>query len=122
MKRIVAIASVCSIICYVHSAAQKGRNKVIYEFPAAMAEDVRADFAKQCDKGYVLYELNCGGCHTTTVKGKKIIPDFSEAQMEAYQIRVLNPKHEEELPETSVTSEELSLISTFFTYKKKNKE
>jgi len=103
-----------------NSVAQKGRNKVPYEFPAAMAADVRADFAKQCDKGLALYELNCGKCHTSVVKGKKVIPDFSDDQMEAYKIRVLNPRHEEELPETSVTSEELSLIFTFFTYKKKN--
>jgi len=121
MKKPIAVGVICLLICCIDSIAQKGKSKVTYEFPAAMAEDVRADFTKQCDKGLVLYELNCGKCHTTTIKGKKVIPDFSEAQMEAYQIRVLNPKHEEELPETSVTSEELSLIFTFFTYKKKNK-
>lgn len=37
--------------------------KVQYDFPAAMSDYVRADFTKQCDKGRVLYSLNCAKCH-----------------------------------------------------------
>ena len=52
-------------------------------------------------------------------KKEKIVPDFTAEQMEAYKVRISNPKHESEIPETTVTAEELSLIMTFITYKKK---
>ena len=119
MKNILLALTVIAIIS-LEALAQKG-GKVPYEFPEAMAAPIRAEFTKTCDKGQTLYDINCGKCHTTYVKRKKVVPDFSAEQMEAYQIRVLNPKHESELPETNVTAEELADILTFLTYKKKNK-
>lgn len=73
-----------------------------------------------CDKGLILYQINCGTCHTKQVDGKDVIPDFSIQQINDYELRVLNPKHESDIPETIVTPEELSLIMTFLTYKVKN--
>lgn len=73
-----------------------------------------------CDKGLILYQINCGACHTKQVDGKDVIPDFSVQQINDYELRVLNPKHESDIPETTVTPEELSLIMTFLTYKVKN--
>ena len=107
------------VIAHSTCVAQKNK-KVAYEFPAAMGETVRAEFAKQCDKGLVLYQINCGGCHNQKVKGKELIPDFTPDQIKGYEIRVTNEKHENSLPDERVTAEELGLISTFLTYKKKN--
>ena len=95
--------------------------KATYKLPDEMAEPIKAEFAKQCDKGKILYEINCAKCHSTNVKGKEIIPDFSPDQLRGYELRVLNPKHESEIPETTITAEELGLIMTFLTYKEKNK-
>ncbi len=107
------------VVAHSTCLAQKSK-KVAYEFPAAMSEQVRAAFAEQCDKGLVLYQINCGGCHNTTVKGKPVIPDFTPEQIKGYEIRVTNEKHENSLPDERVTAEELGLISTFLMYKKKN--
>ncbi len=100
-----------------HCLAQK---KVSYEFPAAMSEPVRKEYVKLADKGQVLYNINCARCHNVEVKRKLVIPDFTREQMIAYEIRVSNPKHESEIPETVLTAEELGLITTFLEYKKKN--
>ncbi|MBC7425472.1 MAG: hypothetical protein H7321_02960 [Bacteroidia bacterium] len=97
-----------------------GPKKVAYEFPTAMAPAIQAEYAKQCDKGKILYDINCSRCHTTKAKGKEIIPDFNALQLETYQIRITNETHENNLTETKVTAEELSLILTFLAYKKKN--
>lgn len=94
--------------------------KILYEFPAEMAAPVQAEYAKNCDKGKALYDINCAGCHTTKIKGREVIPDFTAEQLEAYQVRVSNAKHETALSESNVSAEELSLIVTFLSYKKKN--
>lgn len=91
-----------------------------YQLPATMPSHVKTEYAKMCDKGKILYQINCGGCHTKKVDGKNVIPDFSIQQINDYELRVLNPKHESDIPETTVTPEELSLIMTFLTYKIKN--
>ncbi len=101
-------------------AACKTQQKVSYEFPDAMAAPVQAAFKVQCDKGKILYDINCAKCHNKTVKHKELIPDFTQEQLKGYEIRVTNAQHEMSLLESQVTPEELGLISTFLLYKKKN--
>lgn len=110
------LAGILGMECF----AQKAK-KVSYDFPEAMKENVRAEFTKQCDKGQILYNINCAKCHNTTEKGKQVIPDFLPEQLIGYELRVKNPQHESDLPETNVTPEELGQIMTFLNYKKKNK-
>ncbi len=98
----------------------KKNKKRLYEFPLEMAADVQAQYIPLCDKGYVLYTLNCAKCHSTMLKGKEIIPDFTPAQLSGYELRVLNANHESNLPEENISPEELGYISLFLTYKKKN--
>jgi len=100
--------------------ACKTQKKAAYEFPPAMAANIRFEFTKICDQGAVLYDKNCARCHNSKVKGKIIIPDFTEEKLVGYTIRVANRKHEENMPDSLVTAEELGLISTFLTYKAKN--
>lgn len=97
-----------------------GRNKIVYEFPPKMAEAVQADYRKQCDKGRALYDINCAKCHNSKSGKKTIIPDFTEAQLVSYELRIQNARHEREIRETTVTAEELAQIITFLTYKKRN--
>lgn len=116
MKNTVLI-SVC-LLFFIACASQK---KVTYDFPPAMVGNIRAQFTEQCDKGKFLYDKNCARCHNTKVKGKTIIPDFSEEKLVGYAIRNSNKRHETSMPDTIVTAEELGLIMTFLTYKTKNK-
>jgi hypothetical protein len=94
--------------------------KVQYELPAEMLETVKTDYAKQCEKGQILYNLNCAGCHNKKVKGKMMIPDFTSEQLVGYALRVTNARHEASITEETVSTEDLGLIMTFLTYKKKN--
>ena len=96
------------------------QKNVAYEFPAEMAEPIRVEYVKQCDKGQILYNMNCAGCHTRKINGKKVIPDFTAAQLVGYGIRLTNTRHESTLTDTTVSEEELGLIMTFLSYKKKN--
>ncbi len=115
MKRVFCIiVSIVACFLCAESKAQKG-GKALYEFPAEMAEDIRAMYAQNAEKGLALYQITCAKCH-----GKKDIPDFTVEQLELYQIRIANATHESELQETTMNAEELSLITTFFMYKKKS--
>jgi len=95
-------------------------SKQEYEFPEAMAQPVRNQFLVLCEKGRILYEISCSKCHSTVLNGKTIIPDFTIEQLGAYSIRVANQKHEMNVSEENVSAEDLALITTFLTYKKKN--
>ncbi len=111
----ILICSVCIMACVT------SKSKITHDFPAAMSAEVREGYIKQWEKGKVLYEINCAKCHTSTVKGKTVVPDFTENQLVGYTLRVTNQKHEAALTDESVSTEELGLIMTFLTYKKKNK-
>jgi mono/diheme cytochrome c family protein len=111
-----------SIIAFISCTilACSSQKKVSYEFPAAMAGPVKKEFAKECDKGQVLYNINCAQCHNLVVKGKQVIPDFKPEQLIGYELRVANPQHEGSMPDTKVTAEELGQIMTFLSYKTKS--
>ena len=100
--------------------ACKTQYKPRYDFPPAMAANIRENFTKICDQGAILYDRNCARCHNSKVKGKMIIPDFTEEKLVGYTIRVANKKHEANMPDSIVSAEELGLISTFLMYKTKN--
>src|SRR5262245_12022227 len=116
MKHTVIITILFAGIFGLQCFAQK-KQKVAYEFPPQMSPAVQAEFAKLCDKGQVLYQLNCAQCHNTKVKGKEVIPDFTQEKLIGYELRVSNQQHEADMPDTKVTAEELGLITTFLTYK-----
>src|SRR6478735_4687229 len=103
-------------------SACTSQKKVTYIFPDAMSKSTQEEYERLSEKGRVLYEINCASCHTKKVKGKMVIPDFTEEQMGAYSIRVANEIHEDKVSEARVSAEELNLITYFFTYKKKNKQ
>lgn len=94
--------------------------KLTYDFPEAMAEPIKTEFMKICDKGKILYEINCAQCHNIKKGRKEFIPDFSPEELKGYELRVSNGQHEENMPDEKVTAEELGLISTFLLYKRKS--
>lgn len=116
MKKVLILISLVTVVA---CATQK--KTIVYEFPPAMSASVKAQYLEMCQKGAALYDRHCSGCHNIRVKGKTIIPDFTEEKMNGYAIRVANRTHEENMPDSLVSVEDLGLISTFFLYKKKNK-
>ena len=98
----------------------KIKQDIPYEFPDAMIASAKIEFAKQCDKGKILYDINCAKCHNTVQRRKELIPDFTIEQLTSYEIRVSTPEHESNIPEMMVTAEELGYIMTFLSYKKKS--
>lgn len=90
------------------------------DFPTAMLPHVKEEYAKRFEKGRVLYELNCAACHTTKKGRKKVVPDFKPEQLRGYALRVANAQHESQMPDSLVSEEDLGIIMTFLSYKKKN--
>jgi hypothetical protein len=109
------------LIAVTCTACFTSRNKLAYEFPQEMKPDIKEHYTQQWKKGKILYEINCAKCHNTKVKGRVTVPDFTPEQLVGYEFRVKNQKHEANLTEESISPEELGMIVTFLTYKKKNK-
>lgn len=118
MKYALLIAQVL-ITSFAASAQRKAA--ITYEFPYGIADNVKAELLKKSEKGLVLYDINCSGCHNKSAGKKQIIPDFTPAQMAKYEMRFTTPEHQSSIPETKVTQEEMDLVMTFLKYKAKNK-
>ncbi|CAN5466600.1 hypothetical protein BH10BAC1_BH10BAC1_20920 [soil metagenome] len=115
MKNIVVFLFIAVIV------ACSTQKEVAYELPDTMSASIKAEFAKQCEKGEILYNINCARCQTKKERRKEIIPDFSAEQLVGYELRISNPKHVSDMQELTVSAEELGLIMTFLSYKKRNK-
>lgn len=110
----------CSILIAVIGCVTQQKIQY-YDFPSDIAPEAKAENLKTIEKGRILYNVNCSGCHNKKEKGKIIIPDFTHAQLDAYTIRIKNEKHVNALPENRITPEELEAIQFFFAYKKPGK-
>ncbi len=109
-------------ICFIASILLfcTARKKAEYDFPEQMLPHVKEGYLVQCDKGQILYNINCSGCHSTKVGRKTYIPDFSQDQLTGYTLRTSNKMHSVNLPDSTLTTEELGQIMIFLTYKKRN--
>jgi hypothetical protein len=94
--------------------------KAPLEFPEAMRPEVQADYRKTCERGYALYKLSCAKCHTSKKLGREIIPDFSDAQLQGYALRIANKQHENNLPDSLISEVDFGDIMLFLKYKKKS--
>lgn len=110
---------ICSIVSLL-AIAQKSKNEE-YVFPVEMKPQVKEAYILEFNKGKILYSINCAKCHSTFEKKREIIPNFTEEQFEAYKIRVANAQHEQNISEEQLAPDELGMIITYLTYRKKEK-
>jgi hypothetical protein len=115
-KKITTLSFVTVCIMLACTAQKKAQ----YELPEEMLPHIKVEYKKRCDQGKILYDMSCGKCHTKKVRGKEIIPDFNPDQLTGYTLRVSNARHESSMPDSLVSEEELGIIMTFLSYKKKN--
>lgn len=64
--------------------------------------------------------MACARCHNGGTKRKPVLPNFTQDQLKGYALRVSNKQHEKNRPDSLVSEEELGIIMTFLTYKKKS--
>jgi Cytochrome C oxidase, cbb3-type, subunit III len=110
----------CCFTFLLLSLACSVEKKVAYDFPDAMLPEVKVAYKERCDKGQALYNIACNGCHNKGTKRKPIVPDFSPDQLRGYALRISNKLHEKNMPDSLVSEEELGIIMTFLSYKRKN--
>lgn len=117
MKITVYIILVASFFAVLACSSSK---QVVYSFPDEMSADIRKSYIENCNKGKVYYELHCEGCHTVKKWGKKLVPDFTPEQLEAYQVRVANAIHEPIMNDEQLPADELAMIVAYLSYKPKS--
>lgn len=100
-------------------SACKMQSKALYKLPDEMLPHVKVEYEKLCNKGQALYLITCNNCHNKGSKRNIIIPDWTSEQLSGYTLRVSNKRHEENMPDSLVSEEELGIIMTFLSYKKR---
>src|SRR5262245_6618487 len=111
--------TIISLLVLFVMVACVSQGKISYEFPGVMPEEVKKGYIPIWEKGKVLYDINCAGCHNVKKGGRQLIPDFDMEELKGYELRVSNAQHEKNMPDELVTAEELGYISTFLLYKNK---
>jgi hypothetical protein len=122
MKRPITLTAIFTLTFFSASFAQKSAasKKIGFDYPDDIADTSKKTFVKDFDQGYMLYKITCSKCHTTTEKGKEIIPDFSLPQLMDYEIRIW-PQHQEDIGnDARLADGELAKIVLFLRYKKRN--
>jgi hypothetical protein len=114
IKKIIVLTPLLLLACCARQKAVK------CEMPSEMLPHVKQHYTAESEKGQKLYDINCGNCHTTYAKRKKIVPDFTPDQLKGYELRLTNKKHQSVLTDSLVTEEELATIMIFLKYKVKN--
>ena len=80
--------------------------------------DIRGDFDEQFERGRILYNGNCGGCHNLKINGRMVVPDFSLPQLLDYEMRMQYAAHGDRLSEARVVKEELDDIQVYLRFRR----
>lgn len=80
--------------------------------------DIRGDFDEQFERGRILYNGNCGGCHNLKINGRMVVPDFSLPQLLDYEMRMQYAAHGDRLSEARVSKEELDDIQVYLRFRR----
>lgn len=106
-----------ALMLLIIASCATARKQVQHNFPAEMSASVREQYLRDWQKGKVLYQENCAGCHNKRKGRREHIPVFPADKLAGYGIRLDNADHERAIPENRVTTDELVSIITFLTYK-----
>ena len=121
MQRTHTTKTICTIsVLTVMLALQQcaGKKEVPFTYPKVVTAEMRPAFDEQFQRGHALYEINCSGCHTQVVNGKKVIPDFTRDQLIGYMLRMRYPSHRKPLHETFISRQELMDVELFLKHRK----
>ncbi|MES2379764.1 MAG: hypothetical protein V4538_01900 [Bacteroidota bacterium] len=94
-----------------------------YDLPydsATMTEAQKAEFISFYEKGIIVYNTICAGCHNKMVNGVAVVPDFSLPQLMDYEVRIQYPSHGDRLKESNLSALELDYVVHYLRYKKKS--
>lgn len=120
MRRLLLFAPLLLLFIAADAGRPRLRKEKPATYPNGLSDSARKVFVADFQRGQVLYDLNCGGCHNMQVDGRTVIPDFSLPQLLDYEMRSQYPEHQDRVRESDVSVEELDDIQTFLHYRKRS--
>jgi mono/diheme cytochrome c family protein len=111
---------IISVICFVVLLTQcKTRQKIEYNIPKEIPEATRVIFLERCEKGKILFKINCSGCHGIFTKGKDGITNFTKDQIDSYRAvaQIGNDKKNHAVA-AKMSAQQLDYILTFLSLRK----
>jgi cytochrome c553 len=96
--------------------------KVEYDIPSHVTDINRKLLLEKAEKGKVLYQLHCSGCHGIFTKGKDSIPNFTKVQIDNYHTAALiGIDARNHAVAKKMSSEQIDQIVTFLRLRKVKK-
>ncbi len=102
---------------------KKASEPAPYDLPydsATMTAAQKAEFISFFEKGIIVYNTICAGCHNKLVNGETVVPDFSLPQLMDYEMRIQYPSHGDRLKESNLSALELDYVVHYLRYKKRS--
>jgi len=90
-----------------------------FQFEQGISEADSLDLQEAGEIGFELYKKYCGGCHGITHKGIKSIPNFTDEQMEDYNLRWQMGQGSTHAELEDLSDHQLNNILVFLQYRKR---
>jgi mono/diheme cytochrome c family protein len=115
----IAYGILCVIFCAALLTHCKTRQKIEYNIPKEIPEATRAIFLERCEKGKILFKINCSGCHGIFTKGKDGVTNFTKDQIDSYRAvaQIGNDKKNHAVA-AKMSAQQLDYILTFLSLRK----
>ena len=109
---------ITTIIIYLLIVECTTQKKAEYNISPDVGEPNRSLLIERCEKGKILYKINCSECHGIYTKGKDSIPNFTDQQIDNYTALALaDPENHAVMKK--ISSQQLDYILTFLRLRKK---
>jgi mono/diheme cytochrome c family protein len=90
--------------------------KIVYNIPTGMHGKNKEIMLANIEQGSILFKRTCSNCHGIFTKGKEDMPNFTDKQIESYQMmyKLRNPKNHAFAKK--LIPEEMDQIALFLKY------
>lgn len=90
-----------------------------FEFKEPVSTADSLDYIEAGEIGYTLYKEHCGSCHGITHNGQSAIPNFTEEELEEYNLKWQMNQGLSHEKQQDLSDMQLDNILTFLMYRKR---
>jgi len=118
-KYIILLTLVCGL--FLTQNCKVKQYEPFFDFHGTVSAEDSSDYVEAGENGFELYKKFCGNCHGINTKGQKGIPNFTNEQLEDYNLRWQMGQGSSHIGLDELSDNQLDNILIFLQYRKRDK-